>query len=164
MLGVTLSLFQKTYTRSREANSKVTKSMKLALAAFILSIIALGVAVSQPIWNLYSAPAPVEPAEPFLVLSSAEVHQFETFVSIFNDGNGDAHNVRIILAFEGGSNPMSVTDFVPEIANKTTATLSMPVGSFQLTYGGQDLSSYHGRVAISCKELSKERYFTFDVN
>jgi hypothetical protein len=59
---------------------------------------------------------------------------------------------------------MSVTDSIPEIANKTTATLSMSVGSFQLTYGGQDLSSYQGRVAISCKELSKVKYFTFDAS
>jgi len=149
-----------------QSNSRVNsdRTMKLALAAFVLSVIALGVAISQPLWNLYSTPtpAPAPQGEPLFVLTDHWVYQFETQINILNNGTATAHDIKVVLGFSGG-NGMLVSEFISELANKTTVSLAMPLGSFQMTYGGQHLSSYQGTVGISCREIPLGKLFTFDV-
>jgi hypothetical protein len=138
--------------------------MKLALAAFVLSVIALGLAIGQPLWNLYSTPTPT-PApegEPIFVLTDHWIFQFDTQFNILNNGTGDAHEVEVILSFSG-ANGMSMSQFIPEIRNKTIASFDMPLGTFQMTYGGQHLSGYQGSVAIKCREIPLGKQFVFDV-
>jgi hypothetical protein len=138
--------------------------MKLALAAFILSVIALGVAISQPLWNLYSTPTATAPqGDPIFVLTDHQIFQFDTSFNILNNGTGDAHDVTVILAFSGGPNAMSMSQFIPEIRNKTIFTFNMPLGTFQLTYGDQELGAYQGTVAIKCREIPLGKLLYFDV-
>ena len=138
--------------------------MKLALAAFVLSVIALGVAISQPLWNLYSTPTPTPPpeGEPIFVLTDHQIFQFDTIFNILNNGTCDAHDVEVILSFSGG-NAMSMSQFIPEIRNKTIVGFDMPLGTFQMTYGGYELSSYQGKVGIICREIPSGKLLTFDV-
>jgi hypothetical protein len=138
--------------------------MKLALAAFVLSVIALGVAISQPLWNLYSTPTPTPEPEgkPIFVLTYHQIFQFDTAFTILNNGTVDAHDVLVGLSFWGG-NGMSMHEFISEIHNKTSATFDMPFGHFQLTYGGQELSLYQGAVLIECREIPLGKRLDFDV-
>jgi len=136
--------------------------MKVALAALVLSVIALGVAIGQPIWRFYSTPTPAVQGEPLFIFQGFDVLPFDTQIYILNNGTGMAHDIKVTLAFSGG-NTMAVSEFISELDNQTFVTLAMPLGSFQLTYGGQELSFYQGRIAINCKELNKTTNFAFDL-
>lgn len=142
--------------------------MKLALVAVILSLISLGVAISQPLWNLYSSlsskpPSSEAPGKPIFVIQNFNVFQFNTQISILNNGTVIAHDVKVTFYFSG-STPLGMTQFIPNIENKTSVSFEIPLGSFQLTYDGSDLSSYQAHIAIDCEELAPTTTnFAFDL-
>lgn len=132
--------------------------MKLVVVAIILSVIALAVAISQPSYNFYTS---MSSGKPSFEINACHVDQFATFINLVNNGTATAHNVRVQLNFYGPAGLISSAEFLSELQSgvQNDASLDIPIGSFQMTYGGWNESSYQAGIIVECKELSKPMVF-----
>jgi hypothetical protein len=135
--------------------------MKLAVVAIILSAIALAVAISQPLYNFYTSMNTSVSGKPSFDIKIFIVGQFDTQISLANNGTATAHDIKVRLSFYGPA-PVSSTQFFPELQDQNDVSFEVPIGSFQLTYGGWNKSSYKAHVDIECKELSQTVEFIFN--
>jgi hypothetical protein len=138
--------------------------MKLAVVAIILSAIALAVATSQPLYNVYTSMNTSVSGKPSFDIGDFTVGQFDTQFNLTNNGTATAPDINLRLFFWGPA-PVASTQFLPELQKgiQNVVSFEVPIGSFQLTCGGWNRSSYQASVYIECKELSQIIEFTFNL-
>jgi hypothetical protein len=143
----------------------------LVTIAIILSVIAIVTSLSQPLYNLYTSmntSVPSVSGEPSFSIEDFSVGQFFTFFNLANNGTATAHDIKVRLMFygSGASIPfVASTQFLPELekGRQNVVSFEMPIGSFQLTYSGLNISIYRAAVYIGCKELSQTTESTFNL-
>lgn len=138
----------------------------LATIAIILSVIAIVISLSQPLYSAYVSMNTSVSGKPSFNVDPFQfvVTKFDTQIYIVNNGTATAHDVKVRLNFYGPTS-VSSTEFLPELQNGIHSGVGweFPIGYFQLTYDGWNRSQYQAHVYIECEELSQTTEFTFNL-
>jgi hypothetical protein len=132
--------------------------LDLSLVAVVLSIIAIGVSVAQPISDYVSNTGKADEGEPSFKIIKFDFFETYTRIYVQNNGTAPAHNILVVLYFNGsGLQPWEETESMAELNDTGWEALSFPIGRFQLESalppeGLANATRYECDILISCNE------------
>lgn len=150
----------------------------LAEIAVILSVVALGISVSQPIYSFLTTQISSKEStmsnKPSFDMPVSQYHgnvilgPITTSFVIKNNGSGPAHDVDVKVYFNAHSYDVYLEQYLSEIEQGASRTVYFPIGYRQLelawgtigeTWGGS--KNYTITVWIDCREVPSAQQFEF---
>lgn len=142
--------------------------LSLSLVAVVLSIIAVGVSLAKPISDYANRMGKAEEGEPSFNVIKFDFFGTYTRIYIQNNGTAAAHNIRVVLYFNGsGLEPWEETQSLAELKSTRWEPLSFAIGRLQLesTLAPEELANaaeYQCDIFIFCNEMTDPMNFHYD--